>query len=45
MRILKLVFVLLSLAVVSGCATKFKTYNGPEVTRVAVWKDARMMRL
>jgi len=29
----------------AGCATKFKSYAGPEITRVQVFKEARMMRL
>ena len=29
----------------SACASKFRTYNGPEVTRVQVFKDARVMQL
>jgi murein L,D-transpeptidase YafK len=31
--------------VLSGCATKFKDYDGPEVTRIVVFKDARRMYL
>jgi murein L,D-transpeptidase YafK len=35
------------LAVVAGCSSKskFQAYDGPEVTRLAVWKDARVMAL
>jgi len=30
----------------SGCATsKFKTYDGPEVTRIQVFKEARILQL
>jgi murein L,D-transpeptidase YafK len=29
----------------SGCASKFKTYDGPEVTRIVVFKEARRMYL
>lgn len=29
----------------AGCATKLKKYTGPEVTRVQVFKEARVMRL
>ena len=37
---------LLALATgISGCASKFKTYNGPEVTRVVVMKGERRMHL
>lgn len=45
MRLLKCVMMILSLAVVAGCGSKFKTYNGPEVTRVLVYKEARKMYL
>lgn len=45
MRFLKCVFLILSLAVVAGCASKFKTYYGPEVTRVLVYKGERKMYL
>ena len=45
MRVLKFSLLLLLMAGLSACSTKFKTYNGPEVTRVAVWKEARSMRL
>lgn len=30
---------------ISGCASKFKSYNGPEVTRVIVMKGDRRMHL
>ncbi|MBR9841573.1 MAG: L,D-transpeptidase family protein [Rhodobacteraceae bacterium] len=36
---------MLSLVGLSGCASKFKTYNGPEVTRVLVYKENRKMYL
>lgn len=29
----------------SGCASKFRTYDGPEVTRIIVHKDSRRMYL
>jgi murein L,D-transpeptidase YafK len=40
--------VVLALAVaigLSGCASKFRTYNGPEVTRILVFKEERRMYL
>ncbi len=37
-------FLALALAV-SGCASKFKTYDGPEVTQVLVFKESRRMFL
>lgn len=46
MQILKLFFALVLAIGLSGCATgKFKTYDGPEVTRVIVFKGARKMHL
>ncbi|MGI9390063.1 MAG: L,D-transpeptidase family protein [Boseongicola sp.] len=32
-------------AVLSGCASKFRSYDGPEVTRIAVFKNSRKMYL
>ena len=29
----------------TGCGSKFLTYDGPEVTRIVVWKEARQMAL
>ncbi len=36
-----------SIAALTGCSTdsKFKTYNGPEITRVIVFKEQRRMHL
>src|SRR6056297_3198943 len=45
MRLVKCVMMILSLAVVAGCGSKFKTYNGPEVTRVLVYKEESKMYL
>lgn len=33
------------LAALAGCGSKFKTYNGPEVTRVILAKQERMLHL
>lgn len=33
------------MGLLGGCASKFKTYHGPEVTRVVVHKSARRMYL
>ncbi|MDU8927892.1 L,D-transpeptidase family protein [Alisedimentitalea sp. MJ-SS2] len=45
MRIFK-VFLMLAIFVgVAGCSSKFKSYNGPEVTQVVVHKGARKMHL
>ncbi|MGR3635957.1 MAG: L,D-transpeptidase family protein [Shimia sp.] len=43
-------YILMSLLLVvsfgmAGCASKFKTYNGPEVTRIVVFKEDRRMHL
>jgi len=45
MRIFKVVLVLLSLSILASCGSKFKTYNGPEVTRIFVYKEQRKMLL
>lgn len=43
---LPVVFILIaSMGLLSGCASKFKTYNGPEVTQVLVYKESRKMYL
>ena len=40
------IFMVIALALtLSGCASKFKTYNGPEVTQVLVKKGERRMYL
>lgn len=36
---------LVSFAALTGCASKFKTYRGPRVTRVIVFKGDRIMHL
>lgn len=33
------------IAPLAACSSKFKTYNGPEVTRIAVYKERRQMYL
>lgn len=43
-RILLAAFVVAAMAL-SGCASKFKTYEGPEVTRVLVFKESRRLIL
>ena len=44
MRIFQILLAVLLLATVAGCS-KFKTYNGPEVTRVLIDKGERRMHL
>ncbi len=43
-RFFALAFLVATLAL-SGCASKFKTYSGPEVTRVVVFKHTRRLYL
>lgn len=45
MQVLKTLPIFLVLLLLSACGSKFKTYNGPEVTRVVVQKEARMIYL
>ncbi len=45
MRLVRIILVLAAFLTLSACATKFKTYNGPEVTSVQVHKAARKMYL
>ncbi|SFB11527.1 L,D-transpeptidase catalytic domain [Poseidonocella pacifica] len=45
MRILGWMLVVVIGLTLSGCATKFKTYDGPEVTRVVIFKNERKMYL
>ncbi len=45
MRFFKFLMVITIALAVSGCATKFKTYNGPEVTQILVKKSERRMYL
>ncbi len=45
MRFLKFLMIGLVLTGVAGCSSKFKTYDGPEVTRVVVFKEERRMHL
>ncbi len=45
MQLNKTLPVFLVLFLLSACGSKFKTYHGPEVTRVVVQKEARMIYL
>ncbi|MHC9235576.1 L,D-transpeptidase family protein [Pseudooceanicola sp. 502str34] len=46
MRRFWIVLMLLAGVTLAGCSSsKFKTYRGPEVTRIYVFKDQRMMHL
>jgi murein L,D-transpeptidase YafK len=41
---IRLILILVVVVGLTACS-KFKTYNGPEVTRVVVFKEARQMQL
>lgn len=45
MKLIKIVLALSALLALGACASKFKTYDGPEVTRVVVMKADRKMYL
>lgn len=45
MRILKLILVMTLLTTLAACSSKFRTYNGPEVTSIWVYKEKREMLL
>jgi len=39
------VFLAAACVVLAGCSSKFRTYRGPEVTKIIVFKSARYMHL
>ena len=43
--VIRAILAIFVVAAVSGCASKFRSYNGPEVTRVVVYKESRAMYL
>lgn len=45
MRWVAVVMATLLVVGLGGCSSKFKTYNGPEVTRVLIYKENRSMYL
>jgi murein L,D-transpeptidase YafK len=45
MRKVGLVILVAAMLALAGCGSKFKTYNGPEVTQIYVQKSARRMYL
>ena len=45
MRLVKLFAAALVVIGLASCGSKFKTYNGPEVTQIVVNKGARKMYL
>lgn len=45
MRIFRVLLLLVVAGTIGACATKFKTYNGPEVTHVVVYKERHKMYL
>lgn len=45
MRFLRIILVVLAGLALTACSTKFKTYNGPEITSIQVHKADRKMYL
>ncbi len=45
MRIIKTLILIAVVATLGACTTKFKTYHGPEVTRVLIFKEQRKLYL
>ncbi|MEQ9692818.1 L,D-transpeptidase family protein [Shimia sp. SDUM112013] len=45
MQLIKIAVALLLVIGLTACSSKFKTYNGPEVTRVLIYKENRTMYL
>ena len=45
MRFLRIILVVLAGLALTACSSKFKTYNGPEITSVQVQKANRKMYL
>lgn len=45
MRFVKFLMIGVMLIGLAGCSSKFRSYHGPEVTRVVVYKDQRKMHL
>lgn len=45
MRVLRVFLLLALVGLVSACGSKFKTYDGPAVTRILVYKESRTMYL
>ena len=43
--LLRLTIVIVLLASLVGCSSKFRSYGGPEVTKIIVFKSARAMHL
>ncbi len=44
-HVMKAVLAIALIVGLSGCASKFRDYNGPEVTRVVVYKQSRLLFL
>lgn len=45
MKFIKSLVIVTAVLLLGACTSKFKTYNGPEVTHVVVQKEARMIYL
>ena len=42
---LRLTISIVLLSLLAGCSSKFRSYDGPEVTKIIVFKEARAMHL
>lgn len=45
MRLITPIILVVLIFGLTACSSKFRSYNGPEVTRIAVYKGARQMQL
>ena len=45
MRVTRVLLLMLLAVTLAACGSKFRTYDGPEVTRIEVWKAQRVMTL
>ncbi len=45
MKIIKAILLVALVGLIGACATKFESYNGPEVTRILVYKERHRMYL
>lgn len=45
MNFMRALMIFAAVALVTGCGSKIKTYDGPEVTRILVYKESRRMYL
>ena len=45
MALIRIVLAVVALALLAGCGSKFRTYDGPEVTRLVLFKEHRVLQL